>query len=94
MIKSNHNKYIVGWKRKVEKQLRKCPKHVQEKFSLLVKDLKAKGAIQKEWNNFSELGKDTYHCHLEYNWVAVWHWEKGSIIVEVRYVGSREKAPY
>lgn len=35
-----------------------------------------------------------YHCHLKYNWVACWIWEKGTFIVEIYYAGSRENAPY
>ena len=60
----------------------------------MVGDLGKKGATQKGWMNFSKLDENKYHCHLDYNWVAVWYWEKDSIVVEVTYVGSREKAPY
>ncbi len=42
----------------------------------------------------NKLGENTYHCHLAYRWVACWRNEKGKMIVEVEYVGSREKAPY
>ena len=56
--------YRVVWKKKISKRIQKCPIHVQEKFWLLVKDLELKGAIQKDWRNFSALGKDYYHCHL------------------------------
>lgn len=94
MIKSKQKKYIVGWKRKTDKQINKCPRNIQDKFWRLVADIKTSGPIQKSWRNFSELDKDVYHCHLDYSWVAVWRCEKGSIIVEVTYVGSREKAPY
>ena len=87
-------KYTVKWKKKIEKQIRKCPYNIQQKFWLLVSDLKEKGPIQKGWSNFSELEKDVYHCQLDYHWVAVWRIERGSILVEVTYVGSREKAPY
>lgn len=61
---------------------------------MLVNDLIEKGPVQKEWPNFSPLGKNTYHCHLSYSWVAVWYCEKDSVVLEVTYVGSREDAPY
>ena len=96
MIKSKEEKYKyrVIWKRKVERQIYKCPKIVQQKFWTLVKDLREKGPIQRGWRNFSKLDENEYHCHLDYSWVAVWNCERESIIVEVVYVGSREKAPY
>lgn len=90
----NADKYKVVWKNKIQKQIFKCPRSVQDKFWQLVRDLKKKGVIQKDWGNFSELGSNFYHCHLNYSWVAVWYWEKDSIVVEVTYVGSRENAPY
>lgn len=46
------------------------------------------------WHNFSPLGKDKYHCHLNYRYVACWTYKQGEIIIEVYYVGTREKAPY
>ena len=96
MIKlSEHKKkYIVVCRQKTIRQIRSCPRYIQEKFWHLVNDLEEKGAIQKGWSNFSKLDKDIYHCHLDYSWVAVWIWRKGTLEVEVSYVGSREKAPY
>lgn len=70
------------------------PLSIQDKFTLLVEDIKKFGAIQKGWQNFSDLGNNKYHCHLSYRWVACWRWEKDTFIVEVYYAGSREKAPY
>ena len=86
--------FIVRWQKKVNKQLAKCPKEVQELFKLLIDDIKKTGAIQRSWRNFSDLGDSKYHCHLKYNWVACWIWEKGTFIVEIYYAGSRENAPY
>ena len=87
-------KYEVVWKKKVEKRIGKCPSYVQQKFWLLVSDLEGKGPIQRDWANFSSIGKNLYHCHLDYSWVAVWYCEKDSIRIEVTYAGSREDAPY
>lgn len=91
---NEEKKYKVVWKNKIRKQISKCPVKVQRKFFQLVRDIERKGAIQKEWSNFSALGKDFYHCHLDYGWAAVWYWEKNTIVVEVTYVGSRENTPY
>ncbi len=86
--------YRVLIKKKVEKRLDKLPKQVRQLFYLLISDLQAIGPIQKSWNNFSALEQDKYHCHLNYRYVACWSCRKTEIIIEVYYVGSREKAPY
>ena len=89
-------KYRVAWKRKIDKDLKKLPPEVQKLFKMLVNDIKEKGAIQKGWRNFSDLGENKYHCHLNYSYVACWYYDKNtdSYLVEVTYVGSRENAPY
>ena len=87
-------KYEVRVKKKVDRRLRKLPSDVQKLLYLLVADLQADGPIQKSWRNFSPLGQDRYHCHLNYRYVACWTCRKDEIVIEVYYVGSREKAPY
>jgi len=87
-------KHEVKIKRKVARGLRKLPENVQKLLFLLIADLQADGPIQKTWHNFSPLGKDQYHCHLNYRYVACWTCRKGEITIEVYYVGSREKTPY
>lgn len=47
---------------------------------------------QKDWHNFSPLDKGKYHRHLNYRYVACWTHSKEEILIEVYYVGSREKA--
>ena len=86
--------YEVKIKKKVSRGLKKLPTNVKKLLFLLIEDLKADGAIQKSWNNFSPLGDGKYHCHLNYRYVACWKWRQGEIEIEVYYVGSREKAPY
>jgi mRNA-degrading endonuclease RelE of RelBE toxin-antitoxin system len=86
--------YQVKIKRQVERKLNRLPLIVQKKFGRLVLDLRDKGPVQPDWPNFSKLEKNTYHCHLGYAWVACWQCEQNDIIIEVYYVGSREKAPY
>jgi len=87
-------KYNVRIKKKAARGLKNLPIDVQKLLFLLIEDLKSYGPIQKSWQNFSPLGKDQYHCHLTYRYVACWICHKGEIEIEVYYVGSREKAPY
>jgi mRNA-degrading endonuclease RelE of RelBE toxin-antitoxin system len=87
-------KYEVRVKKKIARGLAKLPRDVQQLFFLLVTDLQDEGPIQKTWPNFSALGDETYHCHLNYRYVACWSCRKGEITIEVYYAGSREKAPY
>jgi len=86
--------YEVKIKKKALRYLKKLPINVQKLLFLLIEDLKADGPIQKSWHNFSPLSKETYHCHLNYRYVACWTYRQGEIEIEVYYVGSREKAPY
>lgn len=87
-------RFEVRIKKKVARGLTKLPGEVQDLLFLLVADLQADGPIQKSWRNFSPLGDDKYHCHLNYRYAACWTWRKNEIVIEVYYVGSREKAPY
>jgi hypothetical protein len=86
--------YTVRITRKAEKGIESAPAHIQEAFLDLARDLASSGPVQPGWPNYSKLGRDKYHCHLSHKWVACWTWEKGSIVIEVYYAGSRENAPY
>ena len=86
--------YEVKIKKSALKNVLKMPKEIQLIFDSLVEDLIEKGPIRKEWPNFSALGKNEYHCHLAYKWVACWYYENNSVNIEVYYAGSRENAPY
>jgi mRNA-degrading endonuclease RelE of RelBE toxin-antitoxin system len=86
--------FEVRIQKKVARGLLKLPPDVKKLLFLLIEDLKADGPIQKSWRNFSSLGGNKYHCHLNYRYVACWTHNKGEIEIEVYYVGSREKAPY
>jgi mRNA-degrading endonuclease RelE of RelBE toxin-antitoxin system len=87
-------KYGVRIKKKVARGLEKLPADVQKLLFLLMAGLQTDGPIQKSWRNFSSLGRDHYHCHLNYRYVACWTCRNNEIVIEVYYVGSREKAPY
>lgn len=86
--------YKVCIRRKLERGVLKLPPEVQQLFYLLINDLQMDGPVQKSWRNFSSLGDDRFHCHLNYRYVACWTCRKNDIVIEVYYVGSREKAPY
>ena len=86
--------WTVTIKRKQLRNLRKLPRKVQDLFVFLEADLKADGPEQPGWPNYSKLSADTFHCHLNYRYVACWTADKQTITIEVYYVGSREKAPY
>jgi len=84
----------VQIRRKLNKKALSLPGNVQALFIELLKDLKASGPEQPDWPNYSKLGTDKYHCHLNYRYVACWKNENGTLTIEVYYVGSRESAPY
>ena len=86
--------YRIIQKKKILKAVAKMPEKEQELFSYLHDDLQRTGQIQKGWSNFSALGKNKYHCHLSYHWVACWQETVKGIELEVYYAGSRENAPY
>ena len=86
--------YDVRIKKSVAKSLTKLPDSVRNKFVALVLALSKLGPYRNDWPNYSKLGKNEYHCHLDYSHVACWTYEKGTIEIEVYYAGSRENAPY
>ena len=86
--------YRVIQKKKILKTILKMSEKEQELFSYLLEDLQETGPIQTGWPNFSALGKNKYHCHLPYHWVACWKETVKGIELEVYYAGSRENAPY
>lgn len=86
--------FVIRLKKKIEKNAKKMPNNVQEKLTQLIKDLREKGPFRAEWPNHSKSGGNRYHCHLSHNWVACWKYEKETIVIEIYYVGSREKASH
>ncbi len=86
--------YDVRISRRVLRSIERLPERIQDKFRLLLKELRDSGPIQRSWSNFSALGESRFHCHLTYSYVACWRHAKGTIVIEVYYVGSRQSAPY
>lgn len=87
--------WTITFTSKAARQAGKLPKRERALLMLLVRDLQLRGAAQPTWNNYSKLGKDAYHCHLSYKWVACWYVQDGKMkLIEIYYTGSRENAPY
>ena len=87
--------YTIKIKKTVLKSLGKLPEEVQNRFENLTQVLRHSGPKGANiFKNYSKLSKNEYHCHLTYHYVACWRYKKGTITIEVYYVGSREKAPY
>ncbi len=85
----------VKIKRKLQRQVEALPPKVQDLFADLKMDLEYGGPEQITWKNYSKLGKNKYHCHLTYHYVACWSADDNmTLTLEVYYVGSRENAPY
>jgi len=86
--------FQVELSKSAAKKARQMPKSARQDLILLLEELEKEGPLQPEWPNYSKLGKNEYHCHLSYSWVACWRNEKNSLLIEVYYAGSRENAPY
>ena len=86
--------YSVLVSKRVLRRIERMPESVGKRLAVLVEQLRQRGPVQPAWPNYSKLGPDRYHCHLSRNWVACWYWRKGTVEIEVYYVGSRQDAPY
>lgn len=84
---------VVAAKKRL-KHLARLPETVKLLFAALENDLRLDGPEQPGWKNYSKLGGNKHHCHLNYRYVACWTADKETITIEVYYVGSREGAPY
>jgi mRNA-degrading endonuclease RelE of RelBE toxin-antitoxin system len=80
--------------KRVQKKAERLPEPIRKRLVALVEQLRERGPLQPTWPNYGRLGPDRYHCHLSYSWVACWYYKKGTIQIEVYYVGSRQNAPY
>lgn len=83
-----------------KKMTRKIPKDIQHKLIALIKQIEIMGPVRGNWANYSKRGnKDRHHCHLKKKskptYVVIWEVVNNSNkIIQITYVGTREKAPY
>jgi mRNA-degrading endonuclease RelE of RelBE toxin-antitoxin system len=88
-------KWEVSHSKKSAKQIKQLPEKIFDALMTLEAEIEISGPIRGNWPNYSKLGKDQYHCHLSYKYVACWKViDKRVQLVEVYYVGGRENAPY
>lgn len=90
--------WTATFSRAAEKQAKKLPGNVQTLLKLLVLEIQATGPVRGNWKNYSTLANGDHHCHLKKGnptYVAVWRvTDKTVKLVEIRYAGTHEKAPY
>lgn len=85
---------------KARKQIKKLPQKYQDSLVRLLREIETEGPCRQNWQNYGQLaGRPGYHhCHLNKGkprYVAVWKKsEKILNCIEVRYVGTHEKADY
>jgi len=64
----------------------------------LFRELESYGPVRGNWPNYGKLAPNRHHCHIKKGkptYVAVWEESKDEIrLIEVRYVGTHEKALY
>lgn len=91
----NNRVWEVGFSNKAKKQKDRLANGEKELLAQLVFELETTGPNQFRWPNYSKLGTNIYHCHLNRKWVACWMIEDDKLkLIEIYYVGSRENAPY
>lgn len=90
--------WTVVVKKGVSKSLPKLPRAVQNSLIALIREIEAEGPVRGNWPNYGKLLNDLHHCHLKKGkptYVAVWEVKDQQVrLVEIRYVGTHEKAPY
>jgi hypothetical protein len=83
-----------------KRQKERLPQKYQDALDALRRDLEINGPVASNWPNYGKLkGKPGFHhCHLNKGkprYVAVWKvTDKAVHLMEVRYVGTHEKADY
>jgi mRNA-degrading endonuclease RelE of RelBE toxin-antitoxin system len=90
--------WTVTFSKSAAKQTEKLPASVQLTLKLLILEIAASGPVRGNWQNYGKLSSGQHHCHLKKGqptYVVVWQvTDKVIKLVEVRYVGTHEKAPY
>ena len=91
-------KWSVKYSKRAARQAEKLPHRALEILDALVAEIELAGPVRGNWPNYGKLGDRLHHCHIKKGkptYVAVWEEYSGTIrLVEVKYVGTHEKAPY
>jgi mRNA-degrading endonuclease RelE of RelBE toxin-antitoxin system len=90
--------WTVSFSNSASKQAAKLPDKVLALLKALVLEIGARGPVRGDWKNYSVLANGDHHCHLKSGkptYVAVWRVTDKSVkLVEIRYAGTHERAPY
>lgn len=87
--------WTVEFTARAAKQTRALPSKLQAKLVALVAQIQVQGPVRGDWPNYSKLGGDEHHCHLNYRHVVCWRVRDSETrTVEIYYAGKREDAPY
>jgi mRNA-degrading endonuclease RelE of RelBE toxin-antitoxin system len=88
----------VSLSNKVEKQLKRLPVGIKTSLFYLLSEIEQSGPVRGNWPNYGKLDDSLHHCHIKKGkpcYVAVWEVTNKMInLVQVKYVGTHEKAPY
>ncbi len=91
-------KWNVQIARKADKQIEQLPIGIRKKLVALILNIEVGGPVRGNWPNYGKLDDTRHHCHIRKGkpcYVAVWEVvDKRINLVEVKYVGTHEKAPY
>ena len=90
--------WTITFSNAAAKQVSKLPDNVAALLKMLIIEINTSGPVRGNWKNYSILSNGDHHCHLKKGkptYVAVWRViDKTVKLVEIRYAGTHEKAPY
>ncbi len=90
--------WIVEFSRAAEKQKNKLSMPLRQVLFALIADIEKGGPVRGDWPNYGKLTGNRHHCHIKKGqptYVVIWEVQDKEIkLVEVKYVGTHEKAPY
>ena len=83
---------------RAEKQVERLSVNIKTRLFYLLAEIEQSGPVRGNWPNYGKLDDTRHHCHIRKGkpcFVAVWEvTDKKINLVEVKYVGTHEKAPY
>ena len=83
---------------RAEKQIERLSVNVKNRLFYLLAEIEQSGPVRGNWPNYGKLDDTRHHCHIRKGkpcFFAVWEvTDKKINLVEVKYVGTHEKAPY